>query len=147
MGFGLGAAIGAQLANPDKRVVNIAGDGSFHMNLAELATAVTYNLPVIEVIMNNNVLGMVRQWQKMLYDQRYSHTTLNRQTNYKMLAQSFGALGFIINRFEDIQPVLNEALASNRPCVIDCRIGSDVNVLPMVPPGISIDEPILEIGY
>lgn len=147
MGFGLGAAIGAQLANPDKRVVNIAGDGSFHMNLAELATAVTYKLPIIEIIMNNNVLGMVRQWQKMLYDKRYSHTTLDRQTNYKMLAESFGALGFVINGFDDIEPVLREALASNRPCVIDCRIGSDVNVLPMVPPGISIDEPILEIEY
>ncbi len=145
MGFGLGAAIGAQMAYPEKRIVNIAGDGSFHMNLSELATAVTNNLPIIEIVMNNNVLGMVRQWQKLLYNKRYSSTTLNRKTDYKKLAEAFGALGFVIESFDDIEPVLHEALASNRPCVIDCRISCDVNVLPMVPPGVSINEPILEM--
>lgn len=145
MGFGLGAAIGAQIANPDKRVINIAGDGSFHMNLAELATAVTYELPVIEIIMNNNVLGMVRQWQKMFYDKRYSHTTLNRKTDYKKLAEAFGALGFVVEKKEDFAPALKEALASGKPCVIDCHIGCDVNVLPMVPSGAPIETPVLEL--
>ena len=145
MGFGLGAAIGAQIANPDKRVINIAGDGSFHMNLAELATAVTYELPVIEIIMNNNVLGMVRQWQKMFYDKRYSHTTLNRKTDYKKLAEAFGALGFVVEKKGDFAPALKEALASGKPCVIDCHIGCDVNVLPMVPSGAPIETPVLEL--
>lgn len=145
MGFGLGAAIGSQVANPDKRVINIAGDGSFHMNLAELATAVTYELPIIEIIMNNNVLGMVRQWQKMFYDKRYSHTTLNRKTDYKKLAEAFGALGFVVEKKEDFAPILKEALASGKPCVIDCHIGCDVNVLPMVPSGAPIESPVLEL--
>ncbi len=145
MGFGLGAAIGSQVANPDKRVINIAGDGSFHMNLAELATAVTYELPIIEIIMNNNVLGMVRQWQKMFYDKRYSHTTLNRKTDYKKLAEAFGALGFVVKKKEDFATVLKEALASGKPCVIDCHIGCDVNVLPMVPSGAPIESPVLEL--
>lgn len=145
MGFGLGAAIGAQIANPSKRVINIAGDGSFYMNMSELATAVTYKLPIIEVIMNNGVLGMVRQWQKMFYGKRYSHTTLNRETDYKRLAEAFGALGFIINSEEDIEPVFKAALESGKPCVIDCRIGNDVNVLPMVPAGADIDNPVLKL--
>lgn len=145
MGFGLGAAIGSQIGNPGKRVVNIAGDGSFHMNLAELATAVTYELPIIEIIMNNNVLGMVRQWQKMFYDKRYSHTTLDRKTDYKKLAEAFGALGFVVEKREDFAPAMKEALASGKPCVIDCRIGCDVNVLPMVPSGAPIETPVLEL--
>ncbi|MFA0814435.1 MAG: biosynthetic-type acetolactate synthase large subunit [Anaerofustis sp.] len=145
MGFGLGAAIGSQIGNPDKRVVNIAGDGSFHMNLAELATAVTYELPIIEIIMNNNVLGMVRQWQKMFYDKRYSHTTLDRKTDYKKLAEAFGALGFVVEKREEFAPAMQAALASGKPCVIDCRIGCDVNVLPMVPSGAPIEAPILEL--
>ena len=145
MGYGLGAAIGAQVGNPDKRVINIAGDGSFHMNLSELTTTVTYDLPIIEIVMNNNVLGMVRQWQTLLYDKRYSCTTLNRKTNYVKLADAFGAKGFVIEKMSDIEPVLKEALASGRPCLIECRIGEDVSVFPMVPPGVAIDEPILEI--
>ena len=145
MGYGLGAAIGAQVGNPDKRVINIAGDGSFHMNLTELTTTVTYDLPIIEIVMNNNVLGMVRQWQTLLYDKRYSCTTLDRKTDYVKLADAFGAKGFVIETMSDIEPVLKAALADGGPCLIECRIGEDVSVFPMVPPGVAIDEPILEI--
>ena len=145
MGYGLGAAIGAQVANPDRRVVNIAGDGSFYMNLNELATAVSYNLPVIELIMNNGVLGMVRQWQKIFYGARYSNTTLNRSMDFIKLAEAFGAAGFEIVKPADIEPVLSKALATGRPCVINCHIESDENVLPMVPAGAAIEDPILEL--
>jgi acetolactate synthase-1/2/3 large subunit len=145
MGYGLGAAIGTQIANPDKRVFNIAGDGSFYMNMAELVTAETYNTPVIEVIMNNGVLGMVRQWQKLFYDKRYSHTTLGRKTDLVKLAEAIGIAGFVIEKQEDIIPVLTKALAQNRPCLIDCHIGSDINVLPMVPAGASISDQIFEL--
>ncbi len=143
MGFGLGAAIGTQIAHPDKRVMNIAGDGSFHMNLAELATTVTYSLPIIEIVMNNQVLGMVRQWQRMFYDKRFSCTTLDRKTDYVKLAEAFGATGFVIETMDDIEPVLKKAIALNKPCVIDCRINRDVNVWPMVPSGTPIDQAIL----
>ncbi|HEX3026206.1 MAG TPA: biosynthetic-type acetolactate synthase large subunit [Clostridia bacterium] len=145
MGFGLGAAIGAQAGNPGKRVVNIAGDGSFHMNLQELTTAVTYHLPVIELVMNNGVLGMVRQWQKIFYEGRLSQTTLQRQTDYIKLAEAFGARGFVIDSKDAVVPVLKTALEANQPCVIDCRIDRDFNVLPMVPAGAPINEPILEM--
>jgi acetolactate synthase-1/2/3 large subunit len=145
MGFGLGAAIGTQIANPDKRVFNIAGDGSFYMNMAELVTAETYNTPIIEVIMNNGVLGMVRQWQKLFYDKRYSHTTLCRKTDLVKLAEAIGIAGFVIETVDDIIPVLTKAIKQNRPCLIDCRIGSDINVLPMVPAGASISDQIFEL--
>lgn len=144
MGYGLGAAIGAQVAMPDRRVFNIAGDGSFRMNLTELATAVEYDLPVVEVILNNRVLGMVRQWQDMFYDKRYSHTTIDRTTDFVKLAEAFGALGLRISRQEDIEPVLRQAIESNRTVVIDCEIGQDIKVFPMVAPGKSIDEVIIE---
>ncbi|MBW7572607.1 biosynthetic-type acetolactate synthase large subunit [Caproiciproducens faecalis] len=145
MGFGLGAAIGAQVANPDKRVVNIAGDGSFHMNCNELSTAAQYNIPVIELIFNNQVLGMVRQWQKLFYGGRFSQTTLDRTTNYEMLAQAFGIKAFTISRRSEIEPVLKQALALHEPVVINCHINPDVNVLPMVPAGGSVENPILEM--
>lgn len=145
MGYGFGAAIGAQTAMPDMRVINIAGDGSFHMNLNEFATAVTYNLPVIILLMNNNVLGMVRQWQKLFYDKRFMQTTLNRKTNYVELARAFGAEGFKIECEQDIEPVIQQALAHNGPCIIDCVINQDINVLPMVPPSADMSEIILEI--
>jgi acetolactate synthase-1/2/3 large subunit len=95
--------------------------------------------------MNNGVLGMVRQWQKLFYGSRFSHTTLNRQTDLVKLAEAFGAVGFVIDSEEDIEPVLRQALDSGRPCVIDCHIGMDVNALPMVPAGAPIDQPILEM--
>ncbi|MDF1493546.1 biosynthetic-type acetolactate synthase large subunit [Caproiciproducens sp. CPB-2] len=145
MGFGLGAAIGAQVANPGKRVINIAGDGSFHMNCNELSTAAQYNIPVIELVFNNQVLGMVRQWQKLFYGGRFSQTTLDRTTNYEMLAQAFGVKAFTISRRSEIEPVLKQALALREPVLINCHINPDVNVLPMVPAGGSVENPILEM--
>ncbi|MFT9056216.1 MAG: biosynthetic-type acetolactate synthase large subunit [Ethanoligenens sp.] len=145
MGYGLGAALGAQAANPNKHVINVAGDGSFFMNLNELATAVTYNLPVIELIMNNGVLGMVRQWQQLFYKEHYSHSVLERQTDLAALARAFGALPFTIAQPSDIRPVLSEALKSGKPCVINCLIDPEENVLPMVPAGRPIGEPILTL--
>ena len=145
MGFGLGAALGAQVANPDACVVNIAGDGSFHMNCNELATAVAYNIPVVEIVFNNSVLGMVRQWQKLFYDNRFSQTDLDKNTDFVKLAEAFGAKAFRIRAKADIRPVLEQALALREPVLIDCLIGKDVNVLPMVPAGASVESPILEM--
>jgi len=144
MGYGLGAAIGAQVAFPNRKVFNIAGDGSFRMNLTELATAVEYDLPVIVVILNNHVLGMVRQWQDMFYDKRFSHTTINRATDFVKLAEAFGALGLTIDKQEDIEPVLKQAMASGRTTVINCEIGQDVKVFPMVAPGQAIHDVVIE---
>lgn len=145
MGYGLGAAIGAQVANPDKRVINVAGDGSFHMNCNELVTVSKYNIPVIELLFNNNVLGMVRQWQRLFYGKRFSQTTLDRPTDYEMLAQAFGVKALRIDKKSDIEPVLKEALETDAPVLINCVIDKDINVLPMVPAGAAIDEPIMEI--
>jgi acetolactate synthase-1/2/3 large subunit len=145
MGFGLGAAIGAQVANPDKRVINIAGDGSFHMNCNELSTMSKYNIPVIELIFNNTVLGMVRQWQKLFYGSRFSQTNLEKGTNYELLAQAFGVKAYTINTKEEIYPVLKEALSHREPALINCHIDKDLNVLPMVPAGASAEEPMLEM--
>ena len=143
MGFGLGASIGAQIAKPEKRVFNIAGDGSFRMNLNELATAVEYNLPIIVVIMNNHALGMVRQWQNMFYDKRFSQTNLDRKTDFVKLAEAFGAYGFNLTKKEDTEEILKKALAINRPVVINCEIDKDLKVWPMVPPGAALEEVIV----
>ncbi len=143
MGFGLGAAIGAQTANPEKKVVNIAGDGSFHMNCNELSTLSKYQIPVIELIFNNSVLGMVRQWQKLFYESRFSQTTLEKKTDYELLAHAFGVKAFTISKKSDVRPVLEEALSAKEPVLINCVIDKDVNVLPMVPAGASAEEPIL----
>ena len=145
MGFGLGASMGAKMANPDKKVINIAGDGSFHMNLHELATAARYNIPVIDLVMNNQVLGMVRQWQKLFYAHRFSQTTLDRGTDYMKLAEAFGIKGYTIATAEDVEPVLIEALQQEVPVLINCLIDRDINVLPMVPTGESVENPILEM--
>lgn len=145
MGYGLGAAIGAQVGNPDKTVVNIAGDGSFQMNCNELVTLSKYNIPVIELLLNNEVLGMVRQWQRLFYGKRFSQTTLERKTDYVMLAGAYGIEAYNITRPEEIRPVLEKALAANGPVLLNCVIDRDINVLPMVPAGAAIDEPILEI--
>jgi acetolactate synthase-1/2/3 large subunit len=145
MGFGLGAAIGAQVGNPGRHVINVAGDGSFYMNLNELATISKYEIPVIELVMNNGVLGMVRQWQKLFYGSRFSHTTLERGTDLMKLAQAFGVLEFEISTESDIEPVLKAALESQRPCLINCLLDMDENVLPMVPAGAPIDEPVLDM--
>ncbi len=143
MGFGYGASIGAQVAKPDRKVVMITGDGSFHMNMNEMCTAVTYNLPIVTVVVNNHVLGMVRQWQTQFYGKRYSCTTLDRKTDYVKLAEAFGALGFRATTVEELDAALKKALASGRPCVIDAVIDRDEKVLPMIPPGGSIDDIVM----
>ena len=135
MGFGYGAAIGAKVAKPEQPVIHMTGDGSFHMNLNELCTTVTYNLPVITVIMNNQVLGMVRQWQSMFYENRYSSTTLERKTDYVKLAQAFGAQGFRCITPKELREALTKALAHNGPTVIDCVVDRDERVLPMIAAG------------
>lgn len=140
MGYGLGAAIGAKAAFPDKTVVNIAGDGCFRMNMNEIITASRSRLPVIEIIFNNQVLGMVRQWQTLFYGKRYSHTLLNDNIDYIKLSEAMGAKAYKISSKEEAEPVLREALESDVPVVIECIIQSDDKVFPMVAPGKNIDE-------
>lgn len=144
MGFGLGASIGVKVANPDKTVFNIAGDGSFGMNCNEFATAVKYNIPIKVIVMNNNALGMVRQWQSLFYEARYSQTTLDRATDFVKLAEAFGGVGFRVEKREELDDVLKEALAVNKPVIIDYRIDSDKKVFPMVAPGAPIHQIINE---
>ncbi len=146
MGYGLGAAIGAKVGNPDKTVVNIAGDGSFFMNCNELSTLAKHNLPVIELVFVNNVLGMVRQWQRLFYDKRFSQTTLDRGTDYMKLAEAFGIEGVRITKRSEIEPGLKRALECGRPCLVECVIDKDVNVLPMVPAGGDVLKPIMEMS-
>ena len=143
MGFGFGAAMGAQVAMPDNRVVMITGDGSFHMNMNEMCTAVSFGLPIVVVVMNNHVLGMVRQWQTLFYEKRYSATTLDRKTDYVKLADAFGGLGFRATTKDEFAQVFAEALASGRPCIIDAVIDRDERVLPMIAPGCTIDDIIM----
>lgn len=145
MGFGLGAAIGAKTAQPDQIVVNCAGDGSFHMNCAELSTLARYNIPVVELIFDNRTLGMVRQWQKLFYGGRFSQTDVDGDTDYAMLANAFGVKALKITKKQEIEPVLREALSLHQPVLIDCMINKDENVLPMVPAGKSVEDPILEM--
>ncbi len=140
MGYGLGAAIGAKCAHPDRPVVLITGDGSFHMNMNEMAVAVSQNLPIIVLVFNNTVLGMVRQWQTLFYGKRYSETSIMRQTDFVKLAEAFGAKGFRIKERDEIEPIINAALASKRPCIIDCLIDPDDCVYPIIPPGKNADE-------
>ncbi len=140
MGYGLGAALGAKSAFPKKTVVNIAGDGCFRMNMNEIATATRNNIPVIEIVFNNHVLGMVRQWQTLFYGKRYSHTVLNDSVDFVKVAEAMGAKGYRITRKEEVEPVLKEAVAAGVPVLIDCIIDSDDKVFPMVPPGKSLDD-------
>ena len=140
MGYGLGAAIGAKTAYPDKVVVNIAGDGCFRMNMNEIATATRSNIPVIELVFNNHVLGMVRQWQTLFYGERYSHTVLNDKVDFVKLAEAMGAKAYRITKKEEVEPVLKEAIALGEPVVIDCIIDSDDKVFPMVAPGKNLDD-------
>ena len=144
MGFGLGASIGAQIALKNKQVFNIAGDGSFGMNCNELVTAVKNNLPVIVIIVNNNSLGMVRQWQNFFYEARYSSTTLNRSTDFVKLVEAFGGIGFRVYEKEELESALREALEFKGPVVIDYVINNDKKVFPMVAPGAPINEIISE---
>ncbi len=145
MGYGLGASIGAKLGNPDRTVINIAGDGSFFMNCNELSSLAKHNIPVIELVFENNVLGMVRQWQRLFYDKRFSQTDIDRGTDLMKLAEAFGIEGVKIAKKDDIKPGLEKALSCGRPCLIDCIIHKDVNVLPMVPAGADVSKPIMEI--
>ena len=140
MGYGLGAAIGAKTAYPDKVVVNIAGDGCFRMNMNEIATATRSNIPVIELVFNNHVLGMVRQWQTVFYGERYSHTVLNDKVDFVKLAEAMGAKAYRITKKEEVEPILKEAIALGEPVVIDCIIDSDDKVFPMVAPGKNLDD-------
>lgn len=144
MGYGLGAAIGAKTANPDKTVINIAGDGCFRMNMNEIATAVRQKLPLIEVIVNNHVLGMVRQWQTLFYGERYSATILDDGMDYVKLAEAMGATGYRAKTREEFEEVMKKALAADGPVVIDCVIDSDDKVWPMVAPGAAIAEVFTE---
>ena len=140
MGYGLGAAIGAQMAEPDKTVVNIAGDGCFRMNMNEIATAVRQNLPLVEVIVNNHVLGMVRQWQSLFYGQRYSATVLDDGVDFVKMAEAMGATARRVTTRDEFKAVFKDALKSRTPFVIDCIIDSDDKVFPMVAPGAALDE-------
>ncbi|WP_101876325.1 biosynthetic-type acetolactate synthase large subunit [Lachnoclostridium edouardi] len=140
MGYGLGAAIGAKIGCPDKIVFNIAGDGCFRMNMNEIATATRYNIPVIQIVLNNRVLGMVRQWQGMYYGKRYSHTILNDKVDFVKVAEGLGAKAYRVTKCEELEPVLKEAIAANEPVVIECVIDCDDKVFPMVSPGAAIQD-------
>ena len=140
MGYGLGASIGAKLGRKDKIVINIAGDGCFRMNMNELATATRYNIPIIEIIVDNHVLGMVRQWQTLYYGQRYSYTVLEDQVDYIKVAEGLGAKAYRVETKEDFEAALKDAIAMNIPCVLDCHIEKDDKVFPMVSPGASLME-------
>ena len=145
MGFGYGAAIGAQVAlGNDHRVIMLTGDGSFHMNLNECCTAVSYELPIITVIFNNQVLGMVRQWQTSFYGKRYSNTDPHRKTDFVKLAEAFGAKGYRATTPEEFRAVFADAMKQKGPSLIDCRIGKDERVLPMIPGGGDINDIIME---
>ncbi|MBS6519962.1 MAG: biosynthetic-type acetolactate synthase large subunit [Clostridiales bacterium] len=144
MGYGLGASLGAKMGMPDKTVVNIAGDGCFRMNMNEIATAARYNIPIIQVVVNNHVLGMVRQWQTLFYEKRYSATVLNDAVDFVKLAEAMGAVGIRAATREEFQKAFQEALAMERPVVIDCQIDSDEKVWPMVAPGAAISEAFSE---
>ena len=140
MGYGLGAAIGAKFGRPDKVVVNIAGDGCFRMNMNEVATAARNNLPLIEIVINNHVLGMVRQWQTLFYDHRYSSTILDDKVDFVKFAESMGAVGIRVTKKEEVGPAIEKAIALNTTVVLDCQIDCDDKVFPMVPAGAAIDE-------
>lgn len=138
MGFGLGASIGTKIGNPDRVVVNIAGDGCFRMNMNEIATAARYKVHIIEVIINNHVLGMVRQWQTLFYGKRYSQTVLNDNVDYVKLSEAMGATAYRVTQKEEFAKIFQEAMEKEGPVVIDCQIGCDDKVFPMVSPGAPI---------
>lgn len=144
MGYGLGASIGAKVANKDKVVVNVAGDGCFRMNMNEIATATRYNIPIVQLVLNNHVLGMVRQWQTLFYGKRYSNTDLNDKVDFVKLAEAMGAKAYRITKKEEVEPVLREAISLNIPVVIECIIESDDKVFPMVAPNAPISEVFAE---
>ncbi len=140
MGYGLGAAIGAKMGRPDKIVVNVAGDGCFRMNMNELATASRYNIPIIEIVINNQVLGMVRQWQTLFYDKHYSNTVLTDKVDYCKVAEGLGCLAIRVTKKEEVEPALKKAIKAKGPVLIDIAVDPDEKVFPMVPAGASISE-------
>ena len=140
MGYGLGASIGAKLGRPDKTVVNVAGDGCFRMNMNEIVTAARYNVPIIQLVLNNHVLGMVRQWQSLYYGQRYSATVLDDQLDFVKLAEAMGAVGMRVTKKEEVAPALEKAITLGRPVVLECVIDSDDKVFPMMSPGAPLEE-------
>lgn len=144
MGFGMGAAIGSCIANQKKRTVLFTGDGSFHMNLNEMSTAVANQLPLVVMVMNNGVLGMVRQWQTLFYGKRYSNTTLDKKTDFVKLAEAFGAKGIRVASPDEVDAALQEAKTTYGPVLIDCIIHADEKVLPMIPPGGTIEDIMLK---
>jgi acetolactate synthase-1/2/3 large subunit len=142
MGFGLPASIGAKIGRPDKTVVDISGDGGFQMTMQELATAVSFDVPVIVCILNNGYLGMVRQWQDLFWNKRYSFTCIEVQPDFKLLAEAFGAVGMRVTEKDQVEPALRDAIAGGRPTVIDFKVAQEENVFPMVPAGSEITEMI-----
>ncbi|NLG04824.1 MAG: biosynthetic-type acetolactate synthase large subunit [Clostridia bacterium] len=140
MGYGLGACIGAKVGKPDQVVINIAGDGCFRMNMNELATASRYNIPIIEVVINNQVLGMVRQWQTLFYEKRYSNTVLQDKVDFVKVAQALGCEAIRVTKREEVAPAIEKAIKLNKPVLIECMIDEDDKVFPMVPAGAAIDE-------
>ncbi len=140
MGYGIGAAIGAKVAYPDRTVINIGGDGCFRMNMNELATASRYNIPIIEIVIDNRVLGMVRQWQTLYYNAHYSATILEDKVNYCKVAEGLGCRAINVTELSELEPALREALASTEPILVNCVIDEDDKVFPMVSPGASIEE-------
>ena len=140
MGYGLGACIGAQVGQPDKLCINIAGDGCFRMNMNELATASRYNIPIIQVVINNHVLGMVRQWQTLFYGKRYSQTVLNDRVDFCKVAEGLGCEAIRVTTREEVGPAIEKAIALKKPVVIECMIPEDDKVFPMVPAGAPISD-------
>ena len=140
MGYGLGACIGAKIGRPDKICVNIAGDGCFRMNMNELATASRYNIPIIQIIINNHVLGMVRQWQTLFYDKRYSQTVLQDKVDFCKVSEGLGCMAIRVTTKEEVAPAIEKAIAAKAPVVIECVIPEDDKVFPMVPGGAAISE-------
>ncbi|MDR1773989.1 MAG: biosynthetic-type acetolactate synthase large subunit [Clostridioides sp.] len=143
MGFGVGAAIGASIANNKAKTLLFTGDGSFHMNLNEISTAVLHELPIVVIILNNNVLGMVRQWQELFYENRCSETLITRKTDFLKLAEAFGADGYNATNYNELNSALEVAFQNTKPTIINCLIGNNENVFPMVPPGKSIENMII----
>ncbi|MBO5561418.1 MAG: acetolactate synthase large subunit, partial [Firmicutes bacterium] len=140
MGYGLGAAIGAKVGQPDKVVFNIAGDGCFYMNHIELATAVANSVPIIEVVINNHVLGMVRQWQDLFYDARYSNTNLDKATDFVKLGEAYKCAVFNVTKPEEVDDAIKGAIEAGKPALIICEIGRDEKVFPMIPAGKACDD-------
>lgn len=140
MGYGLGACIGAKMGCPDKICINIAGDGCFRMNMNELATASRYNIPIIQVVINNHVLGMVRQWQTLFYGQRYSQTILDDGVDFCKVAEGLGCEAILVTKKEEVAPAIKKALSLKKPVLLNCIIPEDDKVFPMVPAGAPISE-------